>query len=155
MNGLVLTAINNSTALNNASSSFTSGFGNSFGLFGPLAVVLLLVIGIFVGSSVARIAWVHEKLKLFSQTLYYGIVGGVTVAAAGIVAYPVWKLSQTDPQTKTLALKVLGVAVVGYAALSVVGYIIDRTVLNNLGAYLEELEDEPDEPDEPEEEPDE
>ena len=152
MNGIVLTALNNSTALNNASSDLTAAFGSSFGLFGPLAVVLLLVIGIFVGSSVARIAWVHEKLKLFSHTLYYAIVGGVTVAAAGIVAYPVWKLSQTDPQTKTLALKAIGVIVVGYAALSVVGYIIDRTVLENLGAYLEELDDEPDES---EEEPDE
>ena len=112
MNGLVLTAVNNSTALNNASSSMTAAFGDSFGLFGPIAIVLLLVIGIFVGSSVARIAWVHEKLKLFSHTLYYAIVGGATVAAVGIVAFPIWKLSQTDPQTKTLALKVLGVAVV-------------------------------------------
>jgi hypothetical protein len=138
MTNVTTTAAN--ATLHNASSDVTSAFGSSTELVPLLVVVAVLAAGLMVGSSVARISWVHDKLKVFSRTLYYAIVGGLTAVALGAVAYPVYRIAQADPGTRQLAVKALAAVVGGYVVLSVLGYVIDRTVLTNLREYMAELE---------------
>ena len=138
MTNVTTTAAN--ATLHNASADVTSAFGSTMDLVPAIVVISVLVVGVAVGSSVARISWVHDKLKVFSRTLYYAIVGGLTAVALGAVAYPVYRMAQADPGTRQLAVKALAAIVGGYVVLSVLGYVIDRTVLTNLREYMNELE---------------
>jgi len=114
----------------NASNSLAGG-ASSFGLLGTtFVVVIIAVIGVFVGSSVSRIEWVHEKLQTFSQSLYYTAVGLASTVVVGVVVSPIYFISQADGQTKTYALYAVGGLLLAYVVFTGLGLVVDRVILS-------------------------
>lgn len=123
----------------NASQGLNGGVANSFGLVGPvIGVLLIAVLAVFVGSSVSRIQWVHEKLQAFSETLYYTAVGLASTVVLGVVVAPLYLLSQADGQTQAY----VGYAIVGlvlaYGVFTALGYVVDRYLLETWREYQAE-----------------
>ncbi len=123
----------------NATNGLNGGVANSFGLVGPvIGVLLIAVLAVFVGSSVSRIQWAHEKLQAFSETLYYTAVGLASTVVLGVVVAPLYLLSQADGQTQAY----VGYAIVGlvlaYGVFTVLGYVVDRYLLETWREYQAE-----------------
>lgn len=144
MTGLLLTAANTTTTttgLQNASASLTNGFGSSFGLFGPILVVLVAaIVLVFVGSHVNRIEWLHDKLKAFSRSLYYTAVGVGFSLFVALFATPVYYLSQADGQTQARVGYALAGLVGAYVVFTGLGWVVEKTLMTNVRAYMEQLE---------------
>jgi len=133
MNSLVL-ATNESLA--NASASLQGASGSTFGLVPPLiATVVVAIALVFIGSSVQRIEWLHTKLLAFSRSLYYTVVGVATTIAIGVIAAPLYYVSQADGQTKTYIGYAIGAVVGGYLVFTGLGYVVDRVVLSSVRKY--------------------
>jgi len=124
--------------LTNASSSVTNGFANSMDLFPVVIVVGLITLAVFVGTSVSRIEWFHDKLKAFSQSLYYTIIGVASTVIAGVVFSPLYYLSRADGETQALVGYAVGGLVVAYIVFTGLGYVVDRYILTNVRTYLDE-----------------
>lgn len=138
---ITTTAANASAEYLNASTDMVSGFGDSFGLALPVvAIVLAAMALVFIGSSVQRIEWLHEKLKAFSQSLYYTAVGVATTVVLAVFAAPVYLIAQADGETRGIIGVVAGAVVLGYVVFTALGWVVDRTVMANLRAYVEQQE---------------
>ena len=134
MYGVVLESAN----LSNASSSLQGNVNSAFGLSAVVVVVLLaIVMALFVGSSVTRIQWVHEKLQTFSESLYYTAIGLASTVVVGVLVAPLYYVSQADGQTQTYALYALGGVILAYVGFTSLGYVVDRVVLSTWREYRE------------------
>jgi ABC-type Fe3+ transport system permease subunit len=103
-----------------------------------VAVVVIAVVAVFVGSSVSRIQWVHEKLQAFSQTLYYTAVGLASTVVVGVVVSPVYFLSRADGQTQAYAGYAMAGLVLAYGVFTTLGYVVDHYLLETWREYHEE-----------------
>jgi len=140
-----MNAINTTTTtggeLANASASISSNVAGANGLSSVFIILVFIAIAVFVGSSVARIEWVHKRLKVVAKTLPYAAIGLVSTVAIGLVSLPLYAFSQMDGDTKAW----VGIAIVGlvaaYGAFTLVGYVVDTYILVNVRAYRERLSD--------------
>jgi len=140
-----MNAINTTTTtggeLANASASISSNVGSANGLSSVFIILVFIAIAVFVGSSVARIEWVHKRLKVVAKTLPYAAIGLASTVFVGMVAMPIYLLSRLDGETQAW----VGIAIVGlvaaYGAFTLVGYVVDTYILVNVRAYRERLSD--------------
>jgi len=131
----------NST-LQNASSGISSGMASSYGMsITAFIIVIVAVVAVFVGSSVRRIQWVHDKLKAFSQTLYYTAVGLGATVVVGVVVAPIYYLSTADGQTQAYVGYAVGGLVGAYVVFTLVGYVVDHVILSTWRDYQETTTD--------------
>jgi len=122
----------------NASSSLQTSVGSAWSVGGIAAIVVIVAIAaVFVGSSVTRIQWVHEKLQTFSESLYYTAVGLASTVVVGVVVSPIYFVSQADGETKTFALYVVGGIVLSYLIFTLLGYVVDKIILSTWREYKE------------------
>jgi len=136
----MITTIALSTNMTNASSSLTDGFGSSGGLVPIISIVIIVSVAIFVGSSVSRIEWFHDKLKTFSQSLYYTAIGVASTIVLGVFVAPIYYISQADGQTQKWALIGIAGVIVAYVVFTILGYVVDYLIVSNLREYMEAQE---------------
>lgn len=125
---LVLSTANNSTLLN-ASSGMTSGFADATHLFPVVAVVglVLLVMGLGVTlESLKAYKWVLDAIESFGRSVEYALKGLVTAVVIGLVAGPIYLISQMDSQTQGMIAQAIGLVIAGYVGLVALGYIGDK-----------------------------
>jgi len=139
MNPMFFQATNQT--FNNASSAIDGSMANSFGLLGPtFALIVVAVAAVFIGSEVQRIEWLHQKLKAFSQTLHYTVIGLAASIVVGVLVAPMYYLSQTDGQTQTYVLYAVGGLIGAYIVFTVLGYVVDHLILSNVREYRDQLD---------------
>lgn len=143
MTGLLLQAANNTTnaTLANASANLTNSFSSSFQLAGPLVAILVIAVAaVFVGNSVSRIEWVHQKLKAFSETLYYTAVGLASTIVVAVVSAPFYLLGTADGETQAMVGYAAIGLIVAYAVFTGLGYLVHNTILATWSEYRNEIQ---------------
>jgi hypothetical protein len=129
------------TNFSNATNSLNGSIGSTFGLLPIVGIVVIVaVVAVFVGSSVARIEWVHEKLQTFSQSLYYTFVGLASTVVLGVILTPIYFVSQADSGTQKLALYAVGGLIIAYVVFTGLGVVVDRVLLSTWREYKENIE---------------
>jgi len=136
----MITTIALSTNMTNASSSMTNGFAASYELFPVVGIVVIATVTIFVGGSVSRIEWFHDKLKAFSRSLYYTFVGVAATLTVSVFVSPIYYVSQADGQTQKWALIGIAGVIVAYVVFTILGYVVDYLIVSNLREYMEAQE---------------
>jgi len=127
------------TNLTNASSSLQNNVGSAWSMAGIAGIVVIVAVAaVFVGSSVSRIEWVHEKLQTFSQSLYYTAVGLASTVVVGVVVSPLYFLSQADGETQQFALYAVGGLLVAYVVFTGLGYVVDSVILSTWREYKDD-----------------
>jgi len=113
--------------------------GSTFGILPIAAVVIIVAVAaVFVGSSVTRIEWFHEKLETFSESLYYTAVGLASTVVVGVIIAPMYFVSQADGGTQRIALYAVGGLLVAYIVFTLLGYVIDRVILSTWREYKDD-----------------
>lgn len=128
-----------STNLTNASSGIQNSVGSAWSLTGIAGIVVIVAVAaVFVGSSVTRIEWFHEKLQTFSESLYYTAVGLASTVVVGVIIAPMYYVSQADGETQQLALYAVGGLLAAYVVFTGLGYVVDSVILSTWREYKED-----------------
>lgn len=128
---LILSTANNSTLANVSSGmAIQNGFANSFGLVGPVLLVVFatLVIGLFIGmlQSLKVYDRIWRVIESFGRSVEYALKGVVTAVVIGLIVGPIYFISQMDSQTQGMVAQAIGLVIAGYVGLVALGYLGDK-----------------------------
>lgn len=111
-------------AWGNATSGFADMSGSGGVVLGLAAVILLLVVGLTMSARFYRM--VLNASGAFARSFEYATKGVATAIVIGVFAAPLYLFAQLDTGGRTLVYRAIGLLIVGYAALVVLGWIGDR-----------------------------
>jgi len=89
----------------------------------------------FVAPWIARSDTLDRVLGGFAQSFVYAIKGAAASAVLLVAATPAYLVLTADPGTRQVAAKWVGIALGGYLALNVVGWLADRAVTAYIHAH--------------------
>lgn len=118
-----------------SSDGLMSGFASMTELLPVLLVVVAAIITIAFSQRAYRC--VLNASSVFAASVEYAIKGVVTAIFIGIIALPIYLLGQTTPSQRSLVAMAVGVIIVGYAGLVVLGIIGDRIWANVVARHQE------------------
>lgn len=123
-------ATNTTTTLANASSDITAGFANSMELAPVVGIVVAaaVIVGVLVPllQSVTAYEWVLNTFSRISRSVRYAISGVITCIIVGVIAVPIYAISQLDGGTQSALGKAVIAIIVGYAALVAIGFVGEK-----------------------------
>lgn len=125
--------------LSAASSSIQNGFADASGLTPVLLFVVyalaFLVVAQFALPRLAKSRLVSKTGRRVLLSVHYALKGVGATIVIGLTAAPVYFVATAEPGTRGVAMRWLGYAVAGYAALVILGWLADRAVTRAIDAH--------------------
>lgn len=122
-------------------SNVSSGFANSMDLFGPLLIVLYVVVvmGLLITArSSDHFERLVDALGLLAVSVYYAIHGVAAVTALAVLSTPAYLVATADPSTRSMVGRYAVIAIGGYALLAIVGYASKHYVVDPIRENVDE-----------------
>lgn len=116
--------------LANASNSLVGGTASAYGL-GPIFLftiytgLIIAAVG-FATNNYHRYEQLARLVETLAGTFEYFIKGVGATALLIVTFYPIYAVSQTSAETRGMVGYAIAAAILGYVAITTIGYIADR-----------------------------
>lgn len=111
-------------AWGNATSGFADMSGSGGVVLGLAAVILLLIVGLTMSARFYRM--VLNASGALARSFEYAVKGVATTVVIGVFAAPFYLFAQHDGGTRGLVYRAVGLLIIGYAGLVVLGWVGER-----------------------------
>jgi len=125
----------------NASADVMSGFASMTDLVGPLVLLMFGALIVGIAANYERFEWLADQLAILAKSVGYAVYGLVTLIVIAAISAPLYLLSRMDAQTQTQLGKWVGIAILVYVGLVVLG-MASKPIWQRLATYAKRYHEE-------------